>query len=147
MNVYRKFMALFVLMLCCAAHAQQPVHVEVFSDRWVELPAIAGLSVTQYDLSAPDKVKRSHPTKFSADPAIAKQEAHAYFRTPEGQAYITKMREAHKGKIKSIEYRLEKFPAIVFERGKYVVYGITDLSQAVILYDKHKRGEGDPDGY
>jgi integrating conjugative element protein (TIGR03757 family) len=137
MNVYRKLIALCAFLSCFCVYAQQPVHVEVFSDRWIDLPPIAGLSVTLYDLSAPEKVKRAHPMKFSADPAAAKQEAHAYFQTTDGRAYIAKMREAHQGKIQSIKYRLEKFPAVVFERGKYVVYGITDLSQAVILYDKH----------
>jgi hypothetical protein len=44
------------------------------------------------------------------------------------------------GVLKAREWGLERFPAIVFGQGESVVYGVTDLEQAVLLWRDHQTG-------
>ena len=42
--------------------------------------------------------------------------------------------QAYHGVILSTQYGLTRYPAVVFEQGQSVIYGVTNLNQAVKLY-------------
>jgi len=42
--------------------------------------------------------------------------------------------QAYHGVILSTQYGLTRYPAVVFEQGQSVIYGVTNLNQAVNLY-------------
>ena len=119
-------------LLAGCAHA---VTVEVFTHHPSQVKKISGHQVQVYDLSAPDRVKSP---QFSSSPARAEKEAKAWLQSQAGQRHIEQLKAAHQGHTKAIKYQLMKVPAVVFEHGKYVVYGTTDVRKALQNY--HQRG-------
>lgn len=137
-----KLLAVVLLVVCCvSAHAQ--VRVELFVDAPVSLLPIPGVEVAVLDLSAPESAKREFSPKFSPDVRIARSQAEQFFKTPAGVAYVNRLKEANRGKILSLQYGLQKIPAIVFDEGRYAVYGTTDVAKAVALYRRYRQGERD----
>ena len=111
--------------------------IEVFTVGPTQVDALAGVDVIHYDLSAPARVKKQLAPKLPADEKIALVQAKAFFETAEGKAYKIAMRDAYRGRQKMMQYQLSKLPAIVFESGTYVIYGTTDVAQAMRLYRQH----------
>ena len=116
------------------AGTAQAITIEVFTHHPSKVKQISGHQVRTHDLSAPDKVKGP---RFSANATQAEKEAKAWLHSAAGQRHIQELRDAHKGHTQAIKYQLKKVPAVVFEGGKYVVYGTIDVRQA--LQDYHHR--------
>lgn len=132
MTLYRNTLVwLCLVLLSAGAHA---VTIEVFTHHPKSVAQVSGHRVVVHDLSAPDKFQS--PT-FSASPARAEKEALAWLKSSAGQRHINNMKAAHQGQVKAIKYGLKKTPAVVFEGGQYVVYGTTNVRQA--LNDYHGR--------
>lgn len=131
---------LFSLMLLFGisinGHAQ--VQVEVFTDMPMQLGSVLGIDVIHYDLSAPEKVKSKYLPALPGDVGLASQIMKNYLASPQGQEFKAVIREAYRGHEKMVRYQLEKIPAVVFEQGHYVVYGITDVQKALALYNAHR---------
>lgn len=111
--------------------------IEVFTEASTQVDTLAGVDVIHYDLSAPARVKKQLAPKLPADEKVALAQAKAFFETAEGKSYKIAMRDAYRGKQKMMQYQLSKLPAVVFEGGTYVIYGTTDVAQAVRLYRQH----------
>lgn len=47
--------------------------------------------------------------------------------------------EKSQGEVLARQYKIRKYPAVVFNSGKEVVYGMTDLQQAINLYNESQR--------
>jgi integrating conjugative element protein (TIGR03757 family) len=48
------------------------------------------------------------------------------------------LRAAYAGPAQALRYRLAKIPAVVFDRGAAVVYGVPDVAEATRLYQRWK---------
>ena len=132
-----------ILFIASPIFAQE--HMEVFTESPIQLDSVPGISVIHYDLSEPARIKKQSAPKLPADEKIALAQAKAFFKTAEGNAYKSAMRDAYRGKQKMMQYQLTKIPAIVFEEGKYVIYGSTDVVQATTLYRNHIQSMQDED--
>jgi len=133
MTFYPNVVAWLCVVLFSAG--AQAVTIEVFTHHPKSVAQVSGHRVVVHDLSAPDKFQS--PT-FSASPARAEKEALAWLKSSAGQRHINNMKAAHQGQVKAIKYGLKKTPAVVFEGGQYVVYGTTNVRQA--LGDYYKEG-------
>lgn len=134
---------LFVFLTSLASfqvHAQ--VLIEVFTDGPTDLDINTGMNVIHYDLSEPQRIKQERAPKFPPDIDAAKRQAQVWFDSPAGLAYQAEMKRAYRGQQLLVSYRLLKTPAIVFDSGKYVVYGTTDINKAGQLYLDRLRQEG-----
>ncbi len=105
--------------------------IEVFTHNPKSVAQVSGHKLIVHDLSAPEKLKT--PT-FSASPKRAEKEALAWLKSSAGQRHVSALRDAHSGQIKAIKYGLKKIPAVVFESGKYAVYGTTNVRSALKDY-------------
>lgn len=136
-NVHRLLAIIgFVLGYQSAELARADVLVEVFTEGEWQVPALPGLRIVHHDLLAPDYVRRDRAPTFSANADEAEKAAVVWFASPAGQKYQLDMRNAYRGQEMLVAYRLQKTPAIVFDAGKYVVYGSTDVITAAQLYRK-----------
>jgi integrating conjugative element protein (TIGR03757 family) len=125
----------FTALLALPVFAQETI--EVFTELPVQIDALSGVEVIHYDLSEPDRIKSKLNLKLPPDEEIAKAKAKQFFQTPEGKAYQVAMRDAYRGRQKMMQYQLSKIPAIVFDDGKYVIYGTTDVAHSARLYRQH----------
>lgn len=116
----------------------EPTQIEVFVEQPLSTPVIPNTKISIFDLSQVEAVRATSP-KFPADPLIAKGMAEKWLTSSEGKQYISTLKLAYAGRIKMVTYGVLKLPAIVFDNGKYVIYGTTDLLQAVQDYDEFRR--------
>jgi integrating conjugative element protein (TIGR03757 family) len=75
-----------------------------------------------------------------AEPEYARRTALNRIQQLDGAAR-TRMQNAAMGLARALEYRIDRYPAIVFD-GRSVVYGVTDLHQALQLYQAWRTGAG-----
>jgi integrating conjugative element protein (TIGR03757 family) len=110
--------------------------VEVFVEHPLAVIGIPNTDITVFDLSRKDAVKATAP-HFPPNPETAQTMAKAWLESPEGKAFVLNLKAAYAGHSKMIAYEVLKVPAIVFDKGKYVIYGTTDVMQAVRDYDDY----------
>jgi integrating conjugative element protein (TIGR03757 family) len=122
-------------LLAMPVFAQETI--EIFTETPMQVDTLSGVEVIHYDLSEPNRIKHQLNLKLPPDEKIAMAKAKQFFQTPEGKAYQVAMRDAYRGRQMMMQYQLSKIPAIVFEDGKYVIYGTTDVPRAARLYRHH----------
>lgn len=121
-------------------HAQDARVIEVFTDEPAFVDRLAGATVVHYDLSELDRLKKTGLPRLPANESQAKEMAIAFFASPEGAKFKEDIKGAMRGHQKMMRYSLQKIPAVVFDQGKYVVYGTNDVAEAARLYQVHLFG-------
>lgn len=126
-----------LLLISFNGYAAIPVtKVEVFVEHPLAINGIPNTDITVFDLSRKDAVKATAP-HFPPNPETAQTMAKAWLESSEGKTFVLNLKAAYAGHSKMIAYGVLKIPAIVFDNGKYVVYGTTDVMQAVRDYDDY----------
>lgn len=103
--------------------------VEVFTATEQPIHKPAGIDVELYALDAPDRLQERLP-KFHGNHAVQSAKAWA---EANAQLMADAMMAAHAGRVKVIEYKIEKVPAIVINN-TYLIYGTTDIARALHIY-------------
>ena len=112
--------------------------VEVFTDAalFPVIPSNPGILVEIHDLSAQqrllDELGQGLPGN---NPALAKEMAAVRLDAP---GFRQRLAEATTGAMLANRYGIVKLPAIVFDHGAAVAYGLTDVNQAIQLYQRWK---------
>lgn len=120
------------------AHAEKLV-VEAFYDENTRLLNIQQAErfafVSTYDLSAPERLERQLSKGLPSNPEEASTLATARLKEG-GNELQNAFRNAYEGQMKAMTYNVEKLPAIVFNSGEAVIYGVADVSKAITIYRK-----------
>lgn len=98
--------------------------------------------VTQLNLDSVSQVERRLSEELPANEKLAKAE---FQRRVEaiGKAQLeSELRNAYQAVGAAMAYRLDRYPAIIFDE-QVVVYGLTDLSQALEKYRQWRLGSGE----
>jgi integrating conjugative element protein (TIGR03757 family) len=119
-------------MATLAVRAETPLHIEVFTDA-THFPVTRAGPATVHDLSAPRRLEAALGQGLPRDPTVAEVLARARIA---GAA--ESLRAAYAGPAQALRYRLAKIPAVVFDRGAAVVYGVPDVAEATRLYQRWK---------
>ena len=131
--------ALFVAasLLAAPAYANELV-VEAFHDKSTRIVnaqmADRVASVSVYDLSAPEKLEDLLSEGLSDDPKVAQKQANERIAQG-GQQLQKQLTDAYEGSLKAMQYDIQKLPAVVFNSGEQVIYGIEDLNRAIAIYN------------
>ncbi|PUA30392.1 MAG: integrating conjugative element protein [Cellvibrio sp. 79] len=141
-NVLCQFTLLLLFSISNIGHAQ--TQIEVFTDTPTALGNVSGIEVIHYDLSIPERIKEKYLPALPGDIDRAKKIMKTYLASVQGMEFQKAIREAYRGHEKMVQYQLEKIPAVVFNQGQYVVYGITDIQRALALYKSHRNLEEAP---
>jgi integrating conjugative element protein (TIGR03757 family) len=136
-------MALMILSLTLA-YASTPLHsIEVvFNDQTpvsnVSLiqPALQaqGVTVGLYNLDAPAQLSKDLSLGLPAHVELAKKIVQERLNQDGSAALNARYQNAYQALTKILEYELDRFPAIVFNHGQAVVYGVTDLAVALQIF-------------
>lgn len=142
----RRLLAL-LLAVCPVAHTADPppARIEVFYDAATaplaveavrrELPDVP---IALYDLNAPDALEKELSRGLPADLEQAKAIALKRIEAMGRDALQERFAAAYRGHVKAVEYGLDRYPAVVFDGGESVVYGVRDLREALALYRRAK---------
>lgn len=136
MNMTSILSSLFLILPSLAIAAIPITKIEVFVELPLVVTGIPNTDITVFDLSRKDAVKATAP-HFPPNSETAQVMAKAWLNSPEGKSYVQNMKAAYAGHSKMIVYGVLKVPAIVFDSGKFVIYGTTDVLQAVKDYDDY----------
>jgi integrating conjugative element protein (TIGR03757 family) len=118
-----------------------PRVIEVFTatDRPVSASTIDRLTgqainieLQVYRIDGIQQLEAALSRHLSSDPAVAKRVALDRIQQLDNQS-TTRLRNAAIGLTKALQYGIDRYPAIVFD-GQCVVYGVTDLGQALHRY-------------
>jgi len=115
-----------------ADEAREPTSIEVFttSDRQI---AGANAGTTIFELDGLEVLDRELSQSLPADPEEAKRIA--LRRISElGDELRSRAERAAEGLSRAQQYGIKKIPAAVFDGGQSVVYGLSDLNQAIDIY-------------
>ncbi len=86
-----------------------------------------------YDLDAPDRLEDALSADLPPDPEQAKTIALKRLNDL-GAELADMVNQAYEGVTKAMSYELTKIPAIVFDDGASVIYGISDINEAIKHY-------------
>lgn len=132
------------------AEVLYPQQIEVFTDctRPVRILATLrqdlqrhGVDLQLFELDAPAELAARLSAGLPVDPAKAQQMARQRLQALGKERLDAQIREAYGGLLQAVAYELDRYPAIVFDEGRGVVYGVTDLTQALAHY-RRWREEG-----
>ena len=113
--------------------------IEIFTDEnfpiaGIEVLRESGVQITVYDLGAPQRVARALGAGLPGDPVQAQTAMRAKVDAMGMDEIKRRFQAAYTGLVQALNYRIERYPAIVFDRGDAVIYGVTDLSDALRQY-------------
>lgn len=134
-------MAIMALSLTLA-YASTPLHsIEVvFNDQTPVSNLIQaslqaqGVTVGLYNLDAPAQLSKDLSLGLPAHVEVAKKIVQERLNQDGSSALNARYQTAYQALSKSLEYGLDRFPAIVFNHGQAVVYGVTDLAVALQIF-------------
>lgn len=134
---------LFVLMIIgTPVWAGDVLTIEVFttSERAVsgaDHERFRSATVTTYAVDRLDRFQSALSEGLPADPKAAKAEALRRVQQLD-DARMAPAKNAAIGLAKAVQYGVDRYPAIVFD-GRAIVYGVTDLVEALDRYDAWQR--------
>ena len=132
MTMCKTLLSMFLIYMSATVNAQ--VQVDVF--HWGEITTdvrLPGATIRLFNLNKPNEINQ-HLPRFAGAPVQAEKAAGNWIQSDEGKAFTEALRTAYDGHMLARKYKLQKAPAIVFDSGKYVVYGSTDIRHALLLY-------------
>ena len=126
-----------------ASELVHPSQIEIFTDSDHPVSAQGQSNVHVYRLDAPSRVEKALSAGLPTDLDTAKQiAAQRVRRTASSRAGA--LAQAYRGLMLARRYGLDRLPAVVFDGGLAVVYGITDFEIAVSHYRRWRQIQDDP---
>lgn len=132
------------LLFSAALQAGEPLTLEVFAA--AEFPVssrddrrLQGATVTIYAIDGLEQFESTLSQNLPADADAAKAEALRRIGELD-DARMAPAKDAAMGLAKAVQYGVDRYPAIVVN-GNAVLYGVTDLVEAVARYEAWRRGQ------
>jgi integrating conjugative element protein (TIGR03757 family) len=93
-----------------------------------------GVTVGLYNLDAPAQLSKDLSLGLPDHVELAKKIVQERLNQDGSAALNARYQNAYQALTKILEYELDRFPAIVFNHGQAVVYGVTDLAVALQIF-------------
>ena len=123
------------LLQAAAPGASMPSSIEVYTNSRYPISGTGSASVPVqiYDLDAPDRLEDALSADLPLNPEQAKTIVLKRLNDL-GAELADMVDQAYEGVTKAMSYELTKIPAIVFDDGVSVIYGISDINEAIKHY-------------
>lgn len=131
--------ALFAVILPASATAGPPPVVTYIGTNDYEIVNAGaaeahGVRLVVYNLDAHRNLEKRLSADLPDDPVEAERIANERLEALDGRT----VQEAFRGVALAIQWDLRKAPAIVFGAGEQVIYGVTDLEEALKRWEFHR---------
>ena len=100
-----------------------------------------GMKVSVYDLTAGDRMADVMSNGLTGPNNHALKQVQQRIAAIGRKQFETQLKQAFQAVIQSVAYELDRHPAVVFNHGEAVVYGVTDLKAAVDYYQRWKASQ------
>jgi len=123
------------LLQAASPSTSMPSSIEVFTNGRYPISGTGSASVPVqiYDLDAPDRLEDALSADLPLNPEQAKTIVLKRLNDL-GAELADMVDQAYEGVTKAMSYELTKIPAIVFDDGVSVIYGISDINEAIKHY-------------
>ena len=115
------------------------IHSDAFPLTGVDAVAGQGIEVKTYNLDDAERLTAHLATGLPPNQEQAKAALERRFNEQGMEAVQAQFTQAFQGQIAGVQYGISRYPAVVFDRGEAVVYGVTDLNRAVAIYREWRR--------
>jgi integrating conjugative element protein (TIGR03757 family) len=95
-----------------------------------------GVTLALYNLDAPAQLNQVLSQGLPGNIELAQHIVRQRLHQDGSAALNARYQNAYQALSTSLEYGLDRFPAIVFNHGQAVVYGVTDLAVAVQMFQQ-----------
>lgn len=127
-----------------AAESRVPSRIEIISDATHPVENVAvvqkqlgsGASVRYFTIDAQARLDEALSNDLPVDPQQARAIALKRIQALDRPGLAKELSESFEGLLLAQRYGIDRYPAVVFDEGKSVVYGIADLREAVRLYQQ-----------
>jgi integrating conjugative element protein (TIGR03757 family) len=131
------------LILWFSSINSQALTLEVITDQPHQIRDVIrlrqqGITVAVYDLTAGDRMAEVMSKGLTGPDNHAHQQVQQRIAAIGRKQFEAQLQHAFQAIIQSIAYELDRHPAIVFNQGEAVVYGVTDLHTALGFYQQWK---------
>ncbi len=93
-----------------------------------------GITVTIHDLTAGDRMANVMSNGLTGPDQHARQQVQQRIAAIGRKQFEAQLKQAFQAIIQSVAYELDRHPAVVFNQGEAVVYGVTDLRTAAVFF-------------
>ena len=125
------FSVVMTLIMNASIATAEPMRVEIFADGEVLPPTIANMEIIAYDLNEITYMRQNAPTFKRGSLEASKNAAYEWLNSKDFQSYKQQVMRVQYPLMLISKYKLSKIPAIVFDKGNYVIYGTTDIELAL----------------
>lgn len=137
-------LAFCVAVLSTPLQAGQAIVVEVIHNDAFPLTGVdavtgQGIEIKTYNLDDGKRLTANLATGLPPNQEQAKAALERRFKEQGMEAVQEQFTQAFHGQIAGVQYGISRYPAVVFDRGEAVVYGVTDLNRAVAIYREWRR--------
>lgn len=101
-------------------------------------PTSSNIDLQVYEMDGTQRIETQLSQGLTADPQQAKKVVLQRFQQL-NEKDRTRMQQAAIGLAKAVQYGVDRYPAMVFD-GRAVVYGMTDIHQALLRYRQWREG-------
>lgn len=127
-----------------AAESRMPSRIEIICDAAQPVENIAVVqkqlgsraSIHYFTIDAQARLDEALSKDLPADPEQARAIALKRIQALDRPGLAQELSESFEGLLLAQRYSINRYPAVVFDEGKSVVYGVTDLREAVRLYQQ-----------
>ncbi len=131
LNKFVVYIILTILSFSCTAMSKS-LTVEIFTDSAhpVNTSTKDNVVIKYYNLDDSNRLMAKLNKKIGVmSPQKAKEVARQLIQRNQKQ-----LTDAYKGLMLAYQYHIQNYPAIVFNQGEAVVYGVTDINNALQTY-------------
>jgi integrating conjugative element protein (TIGR03757 family) len=141
----KPMLALLTLLMpigAFAADSALPSRIEIFTTAAQPITNVAeihkvlggGTPIRYYTLDTQARLDEALSQDLPADPDKARAVALQRIQALDISQVKRELSESFEGLVLARRYGLDRYPAVVFDGGRRVVYGVTDLQEALRLY-------------
>jgi integrating conjugative element protein (TIGR03757 family) len=110
------------------------IHSDAYPVTGIQALKRQGMAIKLYNLDDGKRLVSQLATNLPHNQDAAKKTLQQRFKKMGNQAVKGQFIRAYQGVIVGTQYGVTRYPAVIFDHGRAVVYGITDLPQALTLY-------------
>ena len=123
-----------------------PTQIEMITDHQHapvglhELPKSVVFNV--YYLDAPNQLEESLSKDLPSDPRVALRVAQQRLQQFSHVQWQQQAETAFAGVMRALNLGIDRYPALIFDGGTPVIYGVTDVRQALRRYQRWRQAQG-----
>ncbi len=93
-----------------------------------------GITVTIHDLTAAERMEQQLAQGLTGTSEQARAQLNRRFQQMGRKTVEAQLKQAFQAVIQAVQYQVDRHPAIIINQGEAVIYGVTDLGEALRRY-------------